>query len=182
MPPDDDTQKPAFLHTPTYALISAMTLPRPDPRSRAVQDRRISRIPDFSPVPLRARADGWTPLRQAEFLGYLAETRCIKRAAARVGMSRESAYRLRRKPGAEEFSAAWDAILGAPGTPRPKVTLAGLFQRIKYDRYRPVLRAGLYVGTIRKPDNRALLQALARLDRLLPATSDGDEDPESHGK
>lgn len=158
-----------------------MTLPRPDPRSRAVQDRRISRIPEFTPVPLRARADGWTPLRQAEFLGHLAETRCIKRAAARVGMSRESAYRLRRKPGAEEFAAAWDAILGAPGTPRPKVTLDRLFQQIREGRLRPVLRSGLYVGTLKKPDNRALLQALARLDRLLPKDRDGGAEPESHG-
>lgn len=158
-----------------------MASPRPDPRSRAVQDRRISRIPDFSPVPLRARADGWTPLRQAEFLGYLAETRCVKRAAARVGMSRESAYRLRRKQGAEEFAAAWDAILGAPATPRPKVTLDRLFHQIREGRLRPVLRSGLYIGTLKKPDNRALLQALNRLDRLLPQGRDGGEDPESHG-
>ncbi|MEH6790566.1 hypothetical protein [Parasphingorhabdus sp.] len=140
----------------------------------------MSRIPSFSPVPLRARKDGWTPLRQAEFLGWLAETRCVERAAGRVGMSRESAYRLRRKPGAEEFAAAWDAILGAPGTVRRKVTLDGLFQRIKYDRYRPVLRSGLYVGTIRKPDNRALLRALARLDRLISDGGEEDRGAEGH--
>ena len=155
---------------------------RPDPRSAAVQSRRISRIPAFTPVPLRPRADGWTPVRQAEFIGLLAETRCVKKAAMLVGMSRESAYRLRRKPVAEEFAAAWDAILGAPGTPRPKVTLEGLFQRIRLGRYRPVLRGGRYVGTIRKPDNRALLAALARLDRIAPPERDGDAEPEDHGK
>ncbi|MGB5484210.1 hypothetical protein [Parasphingorhabdus sp.] len=155
---------------------------RPDPRSRAVQQRRISRIPAFTPVPLRPRADGWVPVKQAEFLGHLAETRCIKKAAERVGMSRESAYRLRRKPGAGEFVAAWDAILGAPATPRPKVTLEGLFQRIRQGRYRPVLRGGLYVGTIRKPDNRALLSALARLDRIVPPEDDAGAGPEGHGK
>ncbi len=158
---------------------------RPDPRSAAVQQRRLSRIPAFTPVPLRPRADGWTPCRQAEFLGYLAETRCIKTAAQRVGMSRESAYRLRRKPGAGEFVAAWDAILGAPGTPRAspaKVTLEALFQRIRQDRYRPVLRGGLYVGTVRKPDNRALLAALARLDRVAPPEHDGGAGPEGHRK
>lgn len=158
-----------------------MTDRRPDPRSRAVQQRRISRIPAFTPVPLRAGA-GWTPVRQAEFLGLLAQTRCVKKAATLVGMSRESAYRLRRKPGAEEFVAAWDAILGAPGTPRAKVTLETLFQRIKHDRYRPIMRGGRYVGTIRKPDNRALLSALARLDRLVPPEEDADAGPEGHGK
>ncbi|WP_373490306.1 hypothetical protein [Parasphingorhabdus sp.] len=155
---------------------------RPDPRSRAVQDRRISRIPDFSPVPLCARADGWTPLRQAEFLGYLAETRCIKTAAERVGMSRESAYRLRRKPGAEEFVAAWDVILGVASSLPAKVTLDGLFRRIRLDRYRPMLRGGKYFGTIRKPDNRAVLKALARLDRIVPPEHVGGKGPEGDGK
>ena len=138
----------------------------PHPRSAAVQSRRISRIPAFVPVPLRARRDGWTPRRQAEFLGLLAETRCVKAAAARIGMSRESAYRLRRKPGAESFRAAWDAILGASGTPLPKVTLDGLFQRIRTGLYRPVMRGGKHVGTLQKPDNAALRSALRRVDRV----------------
>jgi len=155
---------------------------RPDPRSRAVQDRRISRVPAFTPVPLRARKDGWTPLRQAEFLGYLAETRCISKAAGQVGMSRDSAYQLRRKPGAEEFVAAWDAILGVPTSPQPKITLEALFQRIRQGRYRPVMRAGRYVGTIKKPDNHALLRALARLDRLAPPERDWPGEPEDYGK
>ena len=163
-----------------------MTDSRPDPRSAAVQQRRISRIPAFTPVPLRARKDGWTPVRQAEFLGLLAQTRSITKAATWVGMSRESAYRLRRKPGAEEFVAAWDAILGvaeASGiNERPKVTLERLFQRIRKGRYRPVLRGGRYVATIRKPDNRALLAALTRLDRLAPPPEDWRAEPEGHGK
>ena len=158
---------------------------RPDPRSAAVQQRRISRVPAFTPVPLRARKDGWTPLRQAEFLGHLAETRCISKAAQRVGMSRESAYRLRERPGAGEFAAAWDAILGIPPAVQPpprKVTLDALLWRIEQGRYRPLLRGGRYVATIRKPDNRALLAALGRLDRMLPPEGEGGQEPEGHGK
>jgi len=155
---------------------------RPDPRSSAVQNRRISRIPDFTPVPLRPRADGWTPGRQAEFLGYLAETRCISKAVERVGMSRDSAYQLRRKPGAEEFVAAWDAILGVPTSRQPKITLETLFQRIEHGRYRPLLRDGRYVATIKKPDNAALLSALARLDRLAPLERDDCPDTEDDRK
>jgi len=155
---------------------------RPDPRSTAVQSRRISRIPAFTPVPLRPRLDGWSPLRQAEFIGLLAQTRCVTKAAVLVGMSRESAYRLRRKPGAEEFAAAWDAILGAPGTPKAKVTLDTLFQRLRQGSYRPILRGGSYVGTIRKPDNSALLALLGRLDRLLPPEGDPGEGPEGYRK
>jgi hypothetical protein len=45
-------------------------------------------VPAFVPVPLRTRADGWTALRQAEFLGYLAETLSVAEAARRVNMER----------------------------------------------------------------------------------------------
>ncbi len=176
------TKKTAFLHQPKYALIPSMPDSRPDPRSRFVQSRRISRIPAFTPVPLRPRADGWSPVRQAEFIGLLAQTRCVKQAAGQVGMSRDSAYRLRRKPGAEEFVAAWDAILGVPGAARAKVTLETLFRRIRQGRYQPILRGGRYVGTIRKPDNHALLAALARLDRLLPAEGDAGDGAEGDRK
>ncbi|MEM8696340.1 MAG: hypothetical protein AAGE05_10005 [Pseudomonadota bacterium] len=175
-----------------------MKPPTPHPRSAAVQSRRISRIPAFTPVTVRARRDGWTPERQAEFIGYLAETRCVKRAASKVGMSRESAYRLRRKAGAEGFCAAWDAILGPPWSaaqPRsasrsyftshrakPKVTLEALFRRTAQGTYRPVLRNGRYAGTLHKPDDSALRSLLGRLDRL-SADPPARYDPrKGHGK
>src|SRR5688572_25963890 len=73
------------------------------------------RLPAFHPVPVRTRADGWTPVRQAEFIGMLAETGSVSAAAEFVGMTRETAYRLRRKPGAEEFARAWDVALVIAG-------------------------------------------------------------------
>lgn len=162
------------------------TADKPHPRSAAIQSRRISRIPAFTPVPVRARRDGWTPVRQAEFIGWLAETRCVKRAAARVGMSRESAYRLRRRKGAEGFCDAWDAILGAPQengkrAPKAKVTLDALFHRIAHGTYRPVLRDGRYAGTLHKPDNAALLSALGRLDRATMRTPKAADPRKGHG-
>ncbi len=175
-------QQTAFLHQPEYALIRPMTDSCPDPRSAAVQNRRVSRIPAFTPVPLRARKDGWTPVRQAEFLGLLAQTRCVSKAAAMVGMSRDSAYQLRRKPGAEEFVAAWDAILGVPESRQPKITLETLFQRIRQGRYQPILRGGRYAGTIRKPDNHALLALLGRLDRLVPPEQDREAERKDYRK
>ncbi len=65
----------------------------------------------FAPVPLKARHDGWTPARQARFIEELAATRSITRACAVVGMSRESAYRLRDRERAEGFRLAWDRAL-----------------------------------------------------------------------
>ncbi|MBX7461759.1 hypothetical protein [Qipengyuania huizhouensis] len=61
------------------------------------------RIPSFHITPGRRRGDGWTPVKQAEFIGELAETRSVTKAARRVGMTRETAYRLRRRKWSASF-------------------------------------------------------------------------------
>ena len=71
-------------------------------------------IADFDPVPLRVRTDGWTPERQREFIRLLHVRRNVGKAAQAVGMSRRSAYRLRERPGAESFAAAWDSAFAPP--------------------------------------------------------------------
>jgi hypothetical protein len=119
-------------------------------------------VPAFTPVPLRYRADGWTPERQAVFLGVLVETRCVSAAARAVGMGRESAYRLRDKPGAESFAAAWDKVLEAPREPRMS-THDMLWHRVEYGKIRPIMRAGRCVEIRATPDNDAVLQ-LYRLE------------------
>lgn len=101
-----------------------MTQTQRAPPSSPKQPRRI---PPFHAVLGRSRADGWTPLRQAEFIGELAETRSVAEAARRVGMTRETAYRLRRREWSESFCAAWDAAMGRPPLAlRPKFAGAGL--------------------------------------------------------
>ena len=120
------------------------------------------RVPAFAPVPLRYRADGWTPGRQADFLGHLAETRSVAAAARHVGMTRESAYRLREKAGAESFAAAWDAILprfalSRTAGPR-KVTQSPNFHRAFYGTLKPIMRGGRHVATLHSTSNDAALQ------------------------
>ena len=136
-------------------------------------------IPPFHAVPLRARADGWTPLRQAEFIGHLAETRSVAGAARAVGMARETAYRLRGRAGGEGFDAAWDAALARTATaagrarllaaletardaikPSRKVTLRQLEWRVESGIWQVILRGGRYAGVRRKADNSALLALL----------------------
>lgn len=79
----------------------------------------------FTPVPLKPRHDGWSPALQARFIAALASGSSIGAAARAVGKTRATAYSLRRKPGAEEFAAAWDAALAylrvsrAPPAPPP---------------------------------------------------------------
>ena len=121
------------------------------------------RVPAFLPVPLRPRADGWTPLRQAQFLVALARTRSVKKAAFAAGMTRESAYRLRGKHGAESFAAAWDAVLGV--ATKRKVTAEERMRRAFDELIKPLVRGDECVGLARKADNSALLSLLAQLDR-----------------
>jgi hypothetical protein len=98
-------------------------------------------MPSFTPVPGRARRDGWTAERQRAFIAALARTGCVGRAAAEAGMRRESAYRLKRRKGAESFAAAWDSILAA--RPRGATSFNLVWHRI----VRRELAAGGWVRT-----------------------------------
>ncbi len=66
---------------------------------------------DFDTVPVRDRHDGWTPERQHAFIAALAESGCVTEACRAVGMTSQSAYRLRRHFDAQGFRLAWDAAL-----------------------------------------------------------------------
>ena len=66
----------------------------------------------FTPVPRqRHRADGWAPDTQANFIRALEAMGSVGQAAKAIGMGRRSAYRLRERPGAGSFAAAWDRAL-----------------------------------------------------------------------
>jgi hypothetical protein len=66
----------------------------------------------FTPVPARARHDGWTARRQRAFIAALAELGIVSAAAKSVGMSPKSAYALRARAGEDgDFVAAWDAAI-----------------------------------------------------------------------
>lgn len=131
--------------------------------------RRARRVPAFYPVPLRGRRDGWTVQRQADFLGYLAETGSVMGACEAIGMSRNSAYRLRRRRDAESFAAAWDAALGKPHLPvdlsSAKSTGLAAAYRNRMGLLQVVMERGRYVGSHWKDDCNALLQHLGQVDR-----------------
>ena len=76
-----------------------------------------------APGPRQIRSDGWTGVRQLLFLQALAGTRRIGAAAAAAGMSRESAYRLRRRPEGALFALLWDRTLTQP-TPQARLAPA----------------------------------------------------------
>jgi hypothetical protein len=61
------------------------------------------------PVRRKPRMDGWTEEKQRRFIETLADTGLVSAAVRAVGMTRESAYKLRRAAHAEAFARAWDA-------------------------------------------------------------------------
>jgi hypothetical protein len=118
----------------------------------------------FSPVPLRSRRDGWTPQRQRAFIALLAEGMPSNHAAVTVGLSKQTAHALRRRPGAESFSAAWDAAIAAARKARV-AERARRFEAALHGVDEPVLYFGRTVGHVRRYDNRLLCRLIAAADR-----------------
>ena len=113
-------------------------------------------LPAFEAVPRKHRHDGWTPERQRAFIEALADTGCVSRAAARVNMSPEGAYYLRRQPNAESFRRAWEAALDF-GIQRLKDIA---FERAIDGQLVPIFVAGKLLGFRRKKNDRLLMFCL----------------------
>jgi hypothetical protein len=162
---------PAQNRFPTSAK-SALTSPmntRPPLPGPAESPHRRRRIPAFHPVPVTRRKDGWTPARQAEFVGRLAETRSVEAACRALAMGKESAYRLRKRRGAAGFAAAWDAALGTPHVPvnlaSPKSTQLDAAYRAAAGLMVVVMHRGRFVASYWKHDDNAVLQQLGLIYR-----------------
>ncbi|MEL6530713.1 MAG: hypothetical protein AAFQ27_12190 [Pseudomonadota bacterium] len=160
-------------HLPRFAPGNSRN-DRPD----RVQYARRSRPPEFTPVKIRERADGWRPEVQCGFLAALYLTGSVTAAVREVGMSAKSAYRLRAREGATSFANAWDHVLRSETgkqDDRPskrheadwrKVTVSELIWRVEIGLWRPMIYRGKLRGIARKPDNSALLRLIRRLDRV----------------
>jgi len=124
-------------------------------------------LPDFTPVPLRARRDGWTAERQRGFIAALVETRSPTHAARAVGMTREGAHALRRRADASSFAAAWDAALARACECQPsRPSKLCLYERAVEGVVVPYFYGGLQRGEYRRYDDGALLRLLRRAVRL----------------
>ena len=118
--------------------------------------------PDFTPVNLRSRHDGWSPDKQVAFIEALAESGCVDEACKRVGMGRASAYALRARPDAIAFRMAWETALDhAIGA----LTDAA-FSRALNGVARPVFYKGEQVGERRYYDERLTMFLLRYRDPM----------------
>lgn len=133
----------------------------PSPRLIALlEDMPLEELA-FAPVPVKPRHDGWTVERQKWFILRLALGGCVSVAARGVGMTRKSAYRLRDRPGAQSFAAAWER---AQGWGQDRTVDVGLERGLLGERM-PILRNGRVVGEIVRHDNRLAMAVLNALDR-----------------
>ncbi len=110
----------------------------------------------------RERHDGWSPDKQVVFLEALARTGNVRAAATYAGLSRESAYRLRRRPDGRAFARAWDAAL---------IHARDIFQDELLDKglngwSEAVWHQGEEVGTRERWSAPLFLAALSRLDKM----------------
>ncbi|WP_374408234.1 hypothetical protein [Pelagerythrobacter sp.] len=132
------------------------------------------RPPFFQPVPLRARRDGWSEVRQCAFLATLYLTGSVTNAARAAGMTRNSAYRLRSRADASSFANAWDYVLTPPGSGRlvapkadfRKVTNDTVFRQAEAGLVQPLLQRGRMAAIRQKPENSALFRLLRRFDAI----------------
>ncbi|HEX8481287.1 MAG TPA: hypothetical protein VF650_05250 [Allosphingosinicella sp.] len=82
-------------------------------------------------------------------------------------MTRKSAYRLRERPGAESFAAAWDR---AQGSGRDRTLDVGLERSLCGERV-PIVRTGPVVGEVLRHDTRLAMAVPNALDRRAAARS-----------
>ena len=138
------------------------------------------RLIPFTPVPVRPRHDGWTVEKQYAFIEALAETGIVEEACRRVGMSRTSADRLRRRPCGAPFRRAWQAAVDYA---LHRVEESA-YRRARDGVARPIFRNGEQVGEYRHYDERLTMFLLRSyrperygkaLDRLLAPGGDEDE-------
>ncbi|WP_454598622.1 hypothetical protein [Qipengyuania sp. SM2507] len=142
---------PAPAPTTPAALASGLSLPvlaAAQAALPAVKRRRAA---------IGSRGPRWTKARQAAFLAALAETHSVAEAARAVGMSRQSAYRLRTRLRGEPFAMAWDAAYASAPHSLYRAALERAIAGVEVPHY----ANGELVGTSRKFDERLTLALLA---------------------
>ena len=173
-------------HTPPHAL--GITSATSNPQSPAISNTSNQldahgHDPDeyiWIPVPRKRRHDGWSPEKQREFIETLADTGSVAGAVRAVGLSKQSAYALRRSKGAEGFAAAWDAAIGQASRMLADVAfdraINGVEQRV-------IDKEGNHIYTHYKTNDRLLMFLLRShqpqiygrgVERVMPVAAQGE--------
>ena len=126
--------------------------PEPDPSTN----------PDQLPAcALPGRHNQWTPRKMANFLRELAATNNVSVAAKAVGMSRQSAYRLRARLKGSQFDIAWEAAFLHGYHNLAQAALERALHGVEVPHY----HKGELIGTSRKYDERLTVALLTMRNR-----------------
>jgi len=131
----------------------------------------------FAPyVHKAARRNSITPDRQRAFIAALAASGIVTQAAREIGASLEALYKLRHLPGAEGFSAAWEAAIDRGMERLEDCAL----ERAIVGEERVVVRRGEVVTTWRRFDTGLLIFLLrsrrrGRFEAYVPVRAEARE-------
>lgn len=121
-------------------------------------------LPAVQPDPDDPNGLHWTFAKMAAFLRMLSATHSVSEAARIVGMSRQSAYKLRARLKGQPFDLAWDCV-----TRRQYDALAqAALERAIHGVEVPHFHKGELIHTSRRYDERLTVAMLAMRNRLAP--------------
>lgn len=103
------------------------------------------------------QGDRWTAPKMADFLRQLSATHSVSAAARSVGMSRQSAYRLRSRLKGGAFDLAWDVAFHHSYDNLAHAALERALNGVEI----PVFHKGEQVGSYRRFDERLTVALLA---------------------
>lgn len=106
----------------------------------------------------RPHHDRWTHPKMAQFLRQLSATHSVNAAARSVGMSRQSAYRLRSRLKGGAFDLAWDVAFQHSYDNLAHAALERALNGVEV----PVFFQGEQVGSYRRFDERLTVALLAK--------------------
>lgn len=137
------------------------------------EDEGAEELPEFlrfAPVKVKARRGGWTAQLQRRFVLHLARGASVDEAARTLGRSRQSAYALRSRAGAEGFAAAWDAAVEFAGHARGAAYamrgLPGDYRSAVETILVPRIYRGRLIGYVQREDVGGVMSRMRTLDRV----------------
>lgn len=114
------------------------------------------------PTPVAPPEPRWNKPKMAEFLRVLASTHSVGSAAKAVGMSRQSAYRLRNRLKGQPFDIAWETAFQHGYDALHQAALERALHGVEV----PVFYKGERVGTRRHYDERLTCFLLAARNHM----------------
>jgi len=149
------------------------------PSDLALSDRALSDCAPLDPPPDKLGPEQrWSRAKQIAFLQHLAASHSVAAAARGVGMSRQSAYRLRARLKGQPFDLAWAAAFDMVFNALAHAAM----ERAIHGVPAPYLHKGEVVHVGRRFDERLTLGLLKMRYALLPEEASHSSDASAYDR